>query len=184
MQAAELTKINALLKGKLTKDETIQLAIKSLNLSLSALKRMKEIVEEVAFFFKSFAAFMQQLAEEATYRKKAFERAVADDDEMCKYALEQLIQTVECFFIKQVAEWHATLIVSDKFNRNFAEGWSKLNKLSGNYITGDKLVAYMAEAAEKINAIAAERQEAADRKLADLEQYRNQLDAEKQRDAA
>ena len=46
-QSAELVKISALLKGQRSQQETIQLAIKSLNLSLSALKRTKEIVEEM-----------------------------------------------------------------------------------------------------------------------------------------
>jgi hypothetical protein len=50
-QSAELVKVNALLKGKRQEDDSIELAIRSLNLSLSGLKRMKEIVEEIAFFF-------------------------------------------------------------------------------------------------------------------------------------
>lgn len=51
-QAAELVKINALLKGQRTEEETIQLAIQSLGLSLKALKRMREIIVEISFSSK------------------------------------------------------------------------------------------------------------------------------------
>ena len=63
-QNAELVEINALLKGKRTAEETIKLTIQSLNISISALKRTKEIIQEIAFFFKSFADFMDRVSEE------------------------------------------------------------------------------------------------------------------------
>lgn len=173
-QTAELVKIKALLKGKRSEEETIQLAIKSLNLSVSALKRMKEIVEEIAFFFKSFADFMGQVSDEATQQVKNIE-SVAEMETLRKNRLERLIESTDEFFIKQSGEWNAVTIVSDKFTRNFADGWSKLNKLNGTYIKGDELDAYLQTASAKLTAIVTEREAAADRKIADLEGYRKQI---------
>ncbi len=173
-QTAELVKIKALLKGKRTEEETIQLAIKSLNLSVSALKRMKEIVEEIAFFFKSFADFMGQVSDEATQQVKNIE-SVAEMETLRKNRLARLIESTDEFFIKQSGEWNAVTIVSDKFTRNFADGWSKLNKLNGTYIKGDELDAYLQIASAKLTEIVVEREAAADRKIADLEGYRKQI---------
>jgi len=173
-QTAELVKIKALLKGKRSEEETIQLAIKSLNLSVSALKRMKEIVEEIAFFFKSFADFMGQVSDEAAQQVKNIE-SVAEMETLRKNRLARLIESTDEFFIKQAGEWNAVTIVSDKFTRNFADGWSKLNKLNGTYIKGDELDAYLQTASAKLTEIVAEREAAADRKIADLEGYRKQI---------
>ena len=37
------------------------------------------------------------------------------------------------FFLKQAGEWNAIRFVSDKFCKSFADGRSKLNRLSGEY---------------------------------------------------
>ncbi len=174
-QAAELVKISALLKGKRTEEETIQLAIKSLNLSLSALKRAKEIVEEIAFFFKSFADFMGQVVDEATQQVESIEKRA--NKTLRERALAQVILSTDGFFIRQSGEWNAVTIVCDKFARNFADGWSKLNKLNGTYITGDELGIYLETASVKLTSIATEREQAADRKIADLDGYRAQIRA-------
>ena len=173
-QTAELIKITALLKGKRSEDETLQLTIKSLNLSLSALKRMKEIVEEIAFFFKSFADFMQSIAEEADHQVTSIDN-VAQLETIRKNRLAQLIRSVDEFFIRQAAQWHAVTTVSDRFNKSFADGWSKLNKLSGEYITGDRLSAYLQTASARLAAIVAEREAASDAKIASLNAYRESL---------
>jgi len=173
-QSSELVKITALLKGKREKDEIIQLAIKSLNVSLSALKRMKEIVEEIAFFFKSFADFMEGIAIEAGQQVSNID-AVAELETIRKNRLAQLIKSIDEFFVRQTAQWYAVTIVSDKFNQSFADGWSKLNKLSGEYITGDRLNAYLQTASVKLTEIVAEREAAADEKIASLNVYRESL---------
>ncbi len=173
-QSAELIKITALLKGKRSEDETLQLTIKSLNLSLSALKRMKEIVEEIAFFFKSFADFMQGIAEEAGHQVTSIDN-VAQLETIRKNRLAQLVRSVDEFFIRQTAQWHAVTIVSDRFNKSFADGWSKLNKLSGEYITGDRLNAYLQTASTRLAAIVAEREATSDAKIASLNAYRESL---------
>lgn len=175
-QTAELVKINALLKGKRTEDETIQLAIKSLNLSLSALKRMKEIVEEIAFFFQSFADFMGQVSDEAAQQVEGFEK-IADMETLRRNRLAALIESTDKFFITQSGEWNAVVIVSDKFTRNFADGWSKLNKLNGTYIKGDELGSYFQAASGKLTRIVEEREAAAQQKIADLAGYREQIQA-------
>ncbi|MFK3780330.1 tyrosyl-tRNA deacylase [Agrobacterium sp. NPDC089420] len=173
-QAAELVKINALLKGKQAEDDKIKLAIQSLNVSITALKRMKEIIEEIAFFFKSFADFMQAVADDAQHQIKAIE-SVAELDVIRKNRFAQLIRSVDEFFVRQTAQWYAVITVSDRFNRSFSEGWSKLNKLQGKYLTGTELTNYMTEASQKLSAIVAEREAAADEKIASLHAYREDL---------
>jgi chromosome segregation ATPase len=173
-QAASLVKINALLKGKLSKEETIKLAIKSLNISISALKRTKEIVEEIAFFFKSFADFMHQVAEEAKIQIDLSESAAAAAT-LRKNRLADTIKKTDEFFIRQAGEWHAANVVSDHFNRSFTDGHSKLNRLRGVYIVGDDLKAYLTGAAVRLREIADAREDAAKARLIDLAQYRKQL---------
>lgn len=172
-QAAKLVKINALLKGKLSRDETIKLAIKSLNLSISALKRTKEIIEEIACFFNSFAQFMGRVTEEARIEITVVEGLA--NRSIGKSRLEQLLRSTDEFFIRQAGEWRAVGVVSDAFNRSFADGFSKLNGLQGSYITGDKLTAYLAEAAVLLTKISDERQAAASARLLDLGEYRKML---------
>jgi hypothetical protein len=173
-QAAELVKINALLKGKRTEQETIQLAIKSLNISLTALKRTKEIVEEIAAFFKSFADFMDVVAGDAQTQIELLNKA-AGQATLRKNALANLVKSTDDFFINQTGQWSAAHVVADKFNKAFADGWSKLNKLSGKYITGDELAVYLQTASVLLRKIADEREAAANQKMIDLEKYRRQL---------
>ena len=135
---------------------------------------MKEIVEEIAFFFKSFADFMQSIADEADHQVTSIDN-VAQLETIRKNRLAQLVRSVDEFFIRQSAQWNAVTIVSDRFNKSFADGWSKLNKLSGEYITGDKLNAYLQTASARLQAIVAEREAASDAKIASLNAYRESL---------
>ncbi len=173
-QAANLVKINALLKGKLSKEETIKLAIKSLNISISALKRTKEIVEEIAFFFKSFADFMHQVAEEAKIQIDLSE-SVAASETLRKSRLADTIKKTDEFFLRQAGEWQAAKLVSERFNHAFDAGHSKLNRLRGTYIVGDELKAYLADAAVRLREIADAREAAAKARIADLAAYRQKL---------
>jgi hypothetical protein len=173
-QNAELVKINALLKGKRSKEETIHLAIQSLNISISALKRTKEIIQEIAFFFKSFADFMDEVGKEADGDIALFEQFVGKEKLRETY-FKGLVQDVDKFFLRANAEWYAIQFVSDKFCKSFEDGWSKLNKLSGKYIHGAELETYLKGAADKIEEIVAEREEASKQKILDLDGYRKQL---------
>ncbi len=173
-QSAELVKITALLKGKQTEDDKIKLAVQSLNVSLSALKRMKEIIEEVAFFFKTFADFMQAVADDAQHQVSGIED-VAELEVIRKNRFAQLVRSVDEFFVRQAGQWHAVAVVCDRFNRSFSEGWTKLNKLNGTYLTGDNLKAYLSVASDKLTEIVAEREAAADAKIASLQAYRQDL---------
>ena len=173
-QSAELIKINALLKGQRTEEETIQLAIKSLNLSLRALKRMREIIVEVSFFFKSFSAFMQNIASNCSDQGDAIQDAI-DRDSMSKRFKKRIVKANSEFFVSQAAEWKATEIVSSKFVDNFKDGWSELNKLNGNYLTGDALNDYLKTASDQIDAIAADREAASRAKIASLNEYRARI---------
>ncbi len=176
-QAAELVKINALLKGQRTKEETIQLAIKSLNLSLKALKRAREIIVEISFFFKSFAAFMQQVIESSSAQSDLIQKAL-DRDRLTTSFTRRIKRNTNDFFVTQTAEWQAVEIVSATFVDNFQKGWTKLNKLSGTYLTGDELKSYLDVAAEKIEDISFSRKQAASARLAELDRYRDRIQAE------
>jgi chromosome segregation ATPase len=173
-QNSELIKITALLKGKRTEEETIQLAIKSLNLSISALKRTKEIIEEIAFFFKSFADFMEQVTQEVNLQMDLIKEAVGKET-LRKNYLNGFIKLTDIFFIKQAGEWNAVWFVSERFVQNFADGWSKLNKLSGKYITGDERSAYLQAASDTLEAIVDEREKASKDKITNLDEYRKQI---------
>lgn len=173
-QNAELVKINALLKGKRSEEETIHLTIQSLNVSLSALKRTREIITEIAFFFSSFANFMDLVGKESVLDIELFDRVVGRD-KIRANAFQGLLQGVDKFFLRQAAEWNAVNVVADKFCKSFADGWSKLNKLSGKYITGSELEAYLKTASLRLEEIVADRDQASDQKILDLERYRQQL---------
>jgi len=169
-QAGELATLKALLVGKLTEEETVQLAIKSLNVSVGALKKTKEIVVEIAAFFKSFADFMRRVGDEAQTQLDLLGK-----DGWGANALKNLVQSTDTFFITQTAEWHATSVVADKFAKNFADGWSKLNKLTGEYITGDKLKEYLKGAAALLEHIALVREKEVNARIEELERKRRAL---------
>lgn len=158
-QSSELIRINSLLKGKKNEEETIQIAIKSLNIGIGAMKKAKEILVEIAAFFKSFANTLGMVAKAATAQKAEAEEAVGDPDFMDE-AIALLIGSIDAFYVKQVAEWSAVKIVSEKFHASFNDGFSKANKLSGEYLTGDRLATYLDGAGDRLAAIAAQREEA------------------------
>jgi chromosome segregation ATPase len=176
-QAAELVKINALLKGRRTEEETIQLAIESLSLSLKALKRMREIIVEISFFFKSFADFMQQIMENSAIQSEVIQTAL-DRDRLTESFVRRIKRNTNDFFVTQSAEWQAVEIVSAKFVDNFKDGWSKLNKLSGTYLAGDELKSYFDLAACQIEDIAFKRKQVATAKLMELNRYRDRIRSE------
>jgi len=173
---AELTKLKVLLAGQRDEQETNELAIRSLNLSMTALKRTKEIVEEIAHFFMSFSAFMQQVVDEASIRVEGYEH-VASSETLRQHKREQVFAATDEFFIEQTAQWLAVARVCGIFAKTFESGWSKLNELNGNYINGEQLVAYLAEAAIKLAEIAKARETLKAQRLSDLGDYRKQIEA-------
>ncbi|WDY60230.1 hypothetical protein [Pseudomonas sp. PSKL.D1] len=173
-QAAELIAITVLLDGKQTKQQTIELAVRSLNVSVSALKRTKEIVEEIAFFFKSFADFMQVIIDEATVRVGHYEEA-AGKETLRKNYLNGLVESTDRFFVTQAAQWMAVNVVADQFVQVFNNGWSKLNKLSGKYIQGHELEAYLEQASNQLKMIAAKRESTANQRITSLQNYREEV---------
>lgn len=175
-QVAELAKITVLLDAKRSEEQTIELAVRSLNLSVSALKRSKEIVEEIAFFFKSFADFMQCIVDEATVRMEEYEKA-GNSAELRKSRLEAIRLSTDEFFVSQAAEWLAVGVVSERFVQLFNDGWSKLNKLSGQYIRGDELQAYLVQASQQLKLIIEAREAASDQRIASLQSYRQEREA-------
>jgi hypothetical protein len=175
-QAGELVKINALLTGQRSEEETIQLVIKSLNLSIKSLKRAREIIVEMSFFFKSFSSFMTVVIEDTGRQVKAIERATKKD-ELSESALGRVVRRADDFFVTQTAQWYAVARVSALFVDNFTDGWTKLNRLSGHYLDGDELRDYLKVAADRIDEISFARQEAARATIASLDAYRAQVQA-------
>lgn len=175
-QAAELAEVSVLMAGKGSEQEIIELAIRSLNLSVSALKRTREIVVEIAFFFRSFCDFMEIIRQDAQEQIEEFEDA-EDIDSSRDYLFSQLCESTDAFFISQTGQWIAVGIVSDHFALTFKDGWSKLNTLSGKYITNDELPAYLTQAAGKLDMIAADRNAASHERQVYLENYRSELNA-------
>ncbi|WP_313714086.1 hypothetical protein [Pseudomonas sp.] len=175
-QVAELAKITVLLDAKRSEEQTIELAVRSLNLSVSALKRSKEIVEEIAFFFKSFADFMQLIVDEAMTRMDEYEKA-GNSAELRKHRLEAIRLNTDEFFVTQAAEWLAVGMVSTRFAQLFNDGWSKLNRLAGQYIKGDELHAYLVQASQQLKLIIEDREAASNQRIASLQSYRQEREA-------
>ena len=179
-QAAELVKINALLTGKKSQDEIIKLAIMSLNLSLKALKRMREIIIEISHFFHCFAAFMQQVMENSSNQEKSMQKALDINNQLTMRHADRIKRTTNEFFITQTAEWQAIEFVSTKFADNFKEGWSTMNKLCGKYLTGEDLTDdYYKKVSEVIENISTRGQNDANAKLGQLQRYRDKISDKK-----
>ncbi|GLQ91678.1 hypothetical protein [Dyella acidisoli] len=173
-QAADLVRIKVLLQGQQSHDEKLQIAVRSLDLSISALKRMQEIIREIAFFFKSFADFMSEIAHEADEQLE--EMGKLKDSAAPGYKLRQLTRATDTFFVKQSAEWHAVYRVSSLFKTGFRDGFTRLNELDGKFTRTDQWAAYLTTAAADLEVIAKSRQERADAKITDLGAYRKELE--------
>lgn len=174
-QEAELAQITVLLRSARSKDETIQLSIQSLNLSLKALNKMREIIIEISGFFKSFADFMQSVLDNSDIQIEFLGEALSDNEFDDALFIKRIVQGNDEFFITQAAEWRAIQIVSAKFKENFHDGLSKLNSLKGNYLYGSELDAYLRSAADKIDEIVASRNKAVQEKMLELDAYRDRI---------
>jgi hypothetical protein len=137
---------------------------------------MREIIVEISFFFRSFADFMASIAKSSEAQAEEVQKAI-ERETMSSRFKKRIITANNEFFVSQAAEWQATEIVSSKFVGNFKDGWSELNKLNGNYLTGDDLKAYLKTAADKIDEIAADREAASRAKIASLNEYRARIKA-------
>lgn len=173
---AELTSLKVLLAGQRDEQETNELAIRSLNLSMAALKRTKEIVEEVAHFFLSFSSFMQRVSDDANAQVESYEQ-VAQSETLRRHKREQVFASTDAFFIEQTAQWLAVAKVCEVFAQTFADGWSKLNALNGTYISGEQLDEYLVGAATKLGEIMQAREAMKAQRLIDLDNYRKQIES-------
>ncbi|WP_147269665.1 tyrosyl-tRNA deacylase [Rhodanobacter denitrificans] len=176
-QAAELVRIKVLLEGQQTEDEKLQLAVRSLDLSIGSLKRMQEIVREIAFFFRSFANFMGEVSNDANRQLARFE--ATETKKLRSNELRSLVKSTDIFFVKQAANWHAVLSVSGMFLDAFKDGRTRMVDLDAKYLTGEKLKSFLDEAGGRLEGIAKEREKRASAKIYDLQNYREEL----QRDA-
>lgn len=172
--AAELITLKALMAGQRDEQETNELAIRSLNVSMTALKRTKEIVEEIAHFFLSFSSYMQQVCDSADAQVASYEK-VAQSETLRQHKRDQVFLSTDVFFIEQTAQWLAAARVCSTFADTFRDGWSKLNTLNGNYISGEQLGEYLNTAATQLDKIVTVRKSMQDQRLSDLDSYRQQI---------
>lgn len=175
IQDAELAQITVLLRTSRDKDETIKLTVQSLNLSLTALNKMREIILDIQGFFISFAAFMKSILADSGVQVEFLEEALSDNEFDNTRFVQRIIRSNDAFFVTQVAEWQAINVVSAKFKENFSEGYRKLNALKGNYLFGSALEAYLTSAADKIDGIIAARNQWAAEKELELDAYKNEI---------
>lgn len=172
--AVELAGVRALMVGQHSEEEMNELTIRSLEQSMSALKRTKEIVVEIAYFFMSFSTFMQGLATAAQNQAGTYDDVVHSNT-LRAHKRAMVIASTDEFFIEQTAQWLAVGHVCEVFANSFAEGWSKLNSLSGTYISGDELSDYLKQAGAKIDEITHARTLLKAQRLGDLDSYRQQI---------
>lgn len=114
------------------------------------------------------------VAKDALTQTELLQKAAASE-KLGNYALKNLLLSVDEFFIKQAGEWNATWFVAEKFNHCFYSGWCKLNKLSGKYITGNELAAYLQTAAVLLESIVADRESATNQKIVAIDEYRKRI---------
>lgn len=155
---AELDKLKYLLKSYKLEKDSLDISITSLNISVKAIKQCKAIIDSMAFFFRNFAEFMHETRRLAENQIEELEGFVGRKSSRIGVALlTDTIDTTYNFFIIQMARWLASAKICESFEANFKDGWSKLNQLSGHYITGAELPDYLDKVAEEISLLVANR---------------------------
>ncbi|MBQ0141173.1 MAG: hypothetical protein KBT36_18075 [Kurthia sp.] len=155
---AELEKLKYLIKSYKLEKNSLDISITSLNISVKAIKQCKAIIDSMAFFFRNFATFMHETRRLAENQIENLEDFLGRKSSRIKAALlEDIIDTTYNFFIIQMARWLASAKICESFEASFNEGWSKLNQLSGHYITEAELPAYLEKVSEKISLLVANR---------------------------
>ncbi|QLI81194.1 hypothetical protein HZU75_06420 [Chitinibacter fontanus] len=169
-QNAELIKVRAMIKSKETNKSEIELSIRSLGISTDAIKAMVSIINELAYFFESFAIFMGEISKDASGMADSISEF--NDGSKSLASLLEINLKTSYFFVAQHAEWMAISMVASIFKNAFNTGWSKLNKLNGKYLTGDALITYLDGAADQLDEIAFKRASQIDSTIFQLDQYR------------
>lgn len=155
-QIGEIAKLESLIKSGAEEEKKVDISIFSLNLSIKSIMKCKEIIDTIALFFRNFSDFMVEIKDEAELFIADFER-FNSADRVRKALFIKTIDSVNRIFVDQSARWMASAIICEQFNDNFKDGWSKLNKLYGTYLTGEELNDYLHQAKGRLNEIIAER---------------------------
>lgn len=150
-----LDKITTLLMGCCRQQKSAEFAFRAFNLSLGALARNKEIIEEMAFFFSSFADLMQAMLAEAQLRFGIY-KGLDQQREFAENKLHRLMHATDALFIEQAAQWLAVHRLAGIFAQTFNSSWRRLNSLSALYLPSDefdthleKIIKYLADVAEQ-----------------------------------
>ncbi|MNG65319.1 hypothetical protein D3C81_113310 [compost metagenome] len=170
-QTRELDEISVLLAGRRSQEETMQLTVLSLNVSITALKRAKEIVDEISLFFGSFAAFMAQTIQE-NERDVSYLSGFIENKKHRKSALSRLIKLGDEFFICRTAEWSAINDICSRFHESFASSTQLSIHLLAIYLNEEELKSYLKTVPAKLQQIIAARNAASKEKIANISDYR------------
>lgn len=173
-QNSELTKINVLLKGKLDEQDTLQLTVRSLNLSIVAIHRAKQIIDEISVFFQNFVLFIQSQIDDNSRTLEYFEESLAKEN-IRESRLENLKLNADIFFIKRQAEWLAISVVAEIVESSFSTNSKQLKALQGNYLHDKDLTIFLESAAQRIEKIVADQNKKSDAKILDLDESRKEI---------
>lgn len=170
----ELDEIRVLLTGSRSKEETLQLTVLSLNVSITALKRAKEIVEELSLFFRSFSAFMDRIIEENKDHIEVFS-GFLEQKTLRPTAVSRLINVGDTFFISRQAEWLAIRDICTRFQASFMSNAQLSIKLTGTYLHSEELRRYLTTVPAELQKIIDERKAASTAKIEEIQGYRNNI---------
>lgn len=167
-QEEELAELKSGLIGQCRAGQSTELAIVAFNLSLGALARCKEIVEQLEFFFAEFAKFMLTMVKDAQTQAEHYEQ-FADTPVVGNNRLEHLLKKTDELFIEQAGQWLAVEKMANLFAGTFKQGWNRLNDLSSVYITKKEICLFLDEAAQELASITEERKRVRTSRSAELQ---------------
>lgn len=173
-QTRELDEISVLLAGSRSEEETLQLTVMSLNVSISALKRAKEIVDEISLFFGSFAAFMDRSIKVVEHDISSF-TGFLEKTKLRQHALTDLIALGDEFFIRRTAEWSAIQHICSRFEESFNSSTELSIHLMGIYLDEAELKNYLKTVPAQLQEIIAARNTASREKIVNISAYRHDM---------
>ena len=152
--SGELARIVQLLKTRKVDEDTVDLAIRSLNLSISALKQAQSIVENIRVFFEALAAFLNEVQEEIKDAVKRYGYLETKEKQaLTDNKINRSVKGLLSFFVRQAGEWRAIQAIAQKYEDAFENGFVWLNENAGKYLVGASLNEFLEEAWQRLATI-------------------------------
>ncbi|MDF0729494.1 hypothetical protein P0Y43_01975 [Pseudomonas entomophila] len=174
----ESIRIKTLLADGCRQEKSKELAMRAFNLSLQALARNREIVEVMAFFFRSFSTFILAIVNDSNERIERYGH-VKQEGAAGPHYVVALVKSIDEAFIEYAGQWLAVARLAERFAETFNKGWNRLNILSGTYIQGRELNDLLQEFIAHLNQLADARKQRAQSRLVEvrtgLETFRRYL---------